>query len=157
VLVKVNGQPTVGIVLLITGSATSLDQNEVTVANGQVTSGIDIYVPTPAGVPLSANQVSAVSVGATNFTFTSSAILARGQTYDLAVSGVGMTQLNGSGISFSGEGLTTSNVRYQTIGTSTVMIVTIAVDANALVGPRNIGIKNSNLDETILAGGIVIQ
>ena len=68
-----------------------------------------------------------------------------------------MTQANGSGISFSGEGLTITNVRYQTNGAATLIIVTIAVDANAEVGPRNIGIKNSNLDQTMLAGGIFIR
>jgi hypothetical protein len=68
-----------------------------------------------------------------------------------------MTQANGSAISFSGEGLTISNVRYQTNGATTMIIVTIAVDANAEVGPRNIGIKNSNLDESILAGGVFIR
>jgi hypothetical protein len=38
-----------------------------------------------------------------------------------------------------------------------MIIVTIAVDANAEVGPRNIGIKNSNLDQTIFAGGVFIR
>ena len=111
----------------------------------------------PGGTGLNATQVSAVDVGATNFAFTSSADLPRGQTRDLAVSGTGMTQANGSGISFSGEGLTISNVRYQTSGAATLIIVTIAVDASAEVGPRNIGIKNSNLDQTILSGGVFIR
>jgi hypothetical protein len=118
---------------------------------------MDMYVPAPAGVAINATQVSAVAVGTTNFTFTNSANLSRGQTYDLAVSGTGMTQANGSGISFSGEGLTISNIRYQTNGAATMIVVTIAVDANAEVGPRDIGIKNSNLDQTILAGGIFIR
>jgi hypothetical protein len=118
---------------------------------------VDFYVPPPAGPLLNATRVSAVTVGATNFAFTNSADLPRGQTKDLAISGTGMTQANGSGISFSGEGLTITNVRYQTSGATTMIIVTIAVDANAEVGPRNIGIKNSNLDQTMLAGGIFIR
>jgi hypothetical protein len=44
-----------------------------------------------------------------------------------------------------------------TNGATTMIIVTIAVDANAEVGPRNLGIKNSNLDQTILAGGVFIR
>jgi len=157
VSVKVNGQPTAGFVLEITASATALDQNTVRVSDGQTSSGIDIYVPPPAPPALNATQVGIVAVGAANFTFMHSADLFRGQTKDLAISGIGMTQANGSGISFSGEGLTISNVRYQTSGATTMIIVTIAVDANAEVGPRNIGIKNSNLDESILAGGVFIR
>ena len=157
VSVKVNGQPTVGFVLEILSSATSLDQNTVHVSDGQTSSSMDIYVPLPAGPGLNATQAGVADVGAAGFTFTNSADLPRGQTKDLAISGIGMTQANGSGISFSGEGLTVSNVRYQTHGATTMIIVTIAVDANAEVGPRNIGIKNSNLDETILAGGVFIR
>jgi hypothetical protein len=155
--VKVNGQPTIGFVLEITASATSIDQNTVRVSDGQTSAGIDIYVPPPAGPLLNATRVSVVDVGATNFTFTNNADLPRGRTKDLAISGVGMTQANGSAISFSGEGLTISNVRYQTSGATTMIIVTIAVDANAEVGPRNIGIKNSTLDQTILSGGVFIR
>jgi hypothetical protein len=147
-----------GLVLEIFASPTALDRNEVTVSNGQTTAGIDVYVPPPAGPGLlNATQAAAAIVGASNFAFTNSANLTRGQSYDLAVSGTGMTQANGSGISFSGEGLTVSNVRYQTNGAATVIVVTIAVDANAQVGPRNIGVKNSSLDQTILAGGIFIR
>jgi hypothetical protein len=158
VSVKVNGQPTAaGLVLEITGSATALDQNNVRVSDGQPSSNIDFYVPPPASPLLNATQAGAVNVGSSNFTFTNSADLPRGQTKELAISGTGMTQANGSGISFSGEGLTISNVRYQTNGAATLIIVTITVDANAEVGPRNIGIKNSNLDQTILAGGVFIR
>ena len=158
VSVRVNGQLTAaGLVLEITASATALDQNTVRVSDGQTSSGMDIYVPPPAGPALNATQAGAVNAGSSNFTFTNSADLPRGQTKELAISGIGMTQANGSGISFSGEGLTISNVRYQANGATTMIIVTIAVDANAEVGPRNIGIKNSNLDETILAGGVFIR
>jgi hypothetical protein len=157
VSVKVNGQPTLGFVLEITASATSIDRNTVRVSEGQTSSGMDIYVPRPAGPALNATQAGAAEVGAADFAFTSSADLPRGQTKDLAVSGIGMTEANGSAISFSGEGLTISNVRYQTNGATTMIIVTIAVDANAEVGPRNIGIKNSNLDQTMLSGGVFIR
>src|SRR6185369_4628421 len=158
VSVKVNGQSTTGaFVLQIIASLTALDQNTVSVSDGQTSSDINIYVPSPAGPALNATQAAAADVGAASFTFTNSAVLLRGQTKDLAISGIGMTFANGSGISFTGEGLTISNVRYQTSGAATLMVVTIAVDANAEVGPRNIGIKNANLDETILAGGVFIQ
>lgn len=158
VSVKVNGQSTTGaFVLQIIASLTALDQNTVRVSDGQTSSDINIYVPPPAGPPLNATQAAATDVGASSFTFTNSAVLLRGQTKDLAISGTGMALANGSGISFSGEGLTISNVRYQSIGAATLIVVTIAVDANAEVGPRNIGIKNTNLDETILAGGVFIQ
>jgi hypothetical protein len=145
------------VVLEVTASATALDQNRMQVSDGQTSLGMDIYVPPPTGPVLNAIQIAAVDVGAANFTFTSSANLSRGQTKDLAVSGTGMTQAYGSGISFSGEGLTISNIRFQTNGAATLIILTIAVDANAEVGPRNIGIKNSNLDQTVLAGGVFVR
>ena len=155
--VKVNGQPTTAYVVEILSSPTSIDQNVIQVSNGQTTLGLDIYVPTGAGAVLNATQVGVGDVGATSFTFTSSADLARGQTKDLAVAGVGIAQGNGSSISFSGEGLTVSNVRYQTSGGTPMIVVTIAVDANAEVGPRNIGIKNANLDQTNVSGGVFVR
>src|SRR6185295_11822591 len=99
------------------------DRNNFRVSDGQTSSGVDIYVPPPAGPPLNATQAAAVDLGQSNFTFTNSADLLRGQTKDVAVSGIGMTQANGSGISFSGEGLTVSNVRYVTRGAATLIIV----------------------------------
>lgn len=157
VSVKVNGQPTAVFVLEITSSPTSIDQNAFRVSDGQVSSGLDIYVPVSPGAVLNATQVGVGNVGATNFSFMASADLLRGQTKDLAVSGFGMDPGNGSSISFSGEGLTVSNVRYQTSGSTSMIIVTIAVDANAEVGPRNIGIKNSNLDQTNVSGGVFVR
>jgi len=158
VLVKVNGQPnTAALVLQITASATALDQNLVGVSDGHTSAGIDIYVPPPTGPVLNAIQVGVGTVGGVIPSFTNIANLPRGQTNDVAISGTGMTQANGSGISFSGEGLTISNIRYQANGATTTIIVTIAVDANAEVGPRNIGIKNANLDQTILSGGVFVR
>jgi hypothetical protein len=157
VSVKVNGQRSLGLVLEIISSATSIDQNTVRVSDGQTSSGMDIYVPPPAGPAANATRVSVVDVGTTGFTFVPSVDLFRGQTKDLAVSGVGLTQANESRISFSGEGLTISNVRYQTNSSATLIIVTIAVSPNAEVGPRNIGIINSHLDVTVLAGGLFIR
>jgi hypothetical protein len=96
-------------------------------------------------------------MGATTFIFPGSADLVRGQTVDLTVSGVGISPANGTSISFSGEGLTASNVRFQNNGATSMIVVTITVDANAEVGPRNIGIKNSNLDQTMVSGGVFVR
>jgi hypothetical protein len=154
--VKLNGISTGGFVLEILSSATSIDQNVVRVFDGQ-RSVADIYVPPPAGPALNATQVGTANFGSANFTFSSSADLPRGQTRELAVAGTGMTQTNGTSISFSGEGLTVSNVRYQDNGATTMIIVTIGVDATAEVGPRNIGVRNSNLDQTVVTGGVFVR
>jgi hypothetical protein len=153
----VNGQPTTLFVLEVLSSLTSIDQNRFQVSDGQTSLGVDIYVPVARGEVLNANRVGVANVGVTTFTFVASADLFRGSTKDLAVSGLGIAQGNESSISFSGEGLTASNVRYQGSGATSMIIVTITVDANAEVGPRNIGIKNANLDQTIVSGGVFVR
>ena len=157
VRVRVNGQPTASFILEVLGSPTSIDQNRFLVSDGQALMGVDIYVPVSRGEVLNATRVCVTGVGATTFIFAGSADLVRGQTVDLTVSGVGMSQANGSSISFSGEGLTASNVRFQTSGGTSMMIVTITVDPSAEVGPRNIGIRNTNLDQTMVSGGVFVR
>jgi hypothetical protein len=157
VRVKVNGQPTALSILEVTASPTSLDQNRFHVSDGQTLSGMDVYVPMSRGEVLNATRVGVASTGAATFTFAGSAHLDRGQTVDLTVAGVGISEANGSRISFSGEGLTASNVRFESSGGTSMIIVTIAVDANAEVGPRNIGIQNSNLDQTMVSGGVLVR
>jgi hypothetical protein len=157
VRVRVNGQPTTLFVLEVLSSPTSIDQNRFSVSDGQISLGMDIYVPVARGEVLNANRVGVVTVGLTSFTFAGTADLFRGQTKDLMVSGVGISQASQSSISFSGEGLTASNVRFETSGATTTMIVTITVAADAEVGPRNIGIKNANLDQTIVSGGVFVR
>jgi hypothetical protein len=158
VVVRVNGQSTAVFVAEITASPTSLDQNIVRLSEGQAATGIDMYMPRSAGTVLNASQVGVGNVGQTTFVLTSSSgDFPRGQSRDLVVSGVGFSEFNQSSISFSGEGLTASNVRFQTSGGTSRMIITITVDANAEVGPRNIGIKNPNLDQTIVSGGVFVR
>jgi hypothetical protein len=157
VVVRVNGQSTALFVVEVTASPTSIDQNVVRLSAGQAATGIDIYVPRSTGAALNAFGVGAGDIGEISFSFAGSADLPRGQTRDLAVTGVGMSELNGSSISFSGEGLTATNVRFQSNSVTSTIIVTIAVDANAEIGPRNIGIKNSNLDQTIVSGGVFVR
>lgn len=148
-----SGSETSGsLILEVTQSATELVQTLVAVSAGQVTAGVDIYVPPPAaGLNVTAigsgDRFSGISAAA------SSVRLGRGQTTDLLIRGTGLAQANGSTPAVSGSGLTFSNVSFS--GGS--MFVAVTVSANAPVGPRTFSIINSNADASVLSGGIIIE
>ncbi len=139
-------------ILEVTASGTELVQSTVTVTSGQTTTGVDIYVPEPAATL----NITAIGVGDRDesiFFAASSVELSRGQTTDLLVSGTGISEANGTTLTFSGSGLVISNVHY--FGNR--MTVQIAVDANAALGPRTVIVTNSNLDTSVLSGGVIIR
>ena len=139
-------------ILTVTVSSTELAQNPVIVVAGQTTTGVDIYVPTPVG------DLNITSIGAGDRfesvqPFTGSLELTRGQTTDLFVGGTGLSEANGSTLTVSGDGITLSNVEFVSGG----MYVQIAVSGSAALGPRTVIVTNSNLDTTVLSGGIIIK
>jgi len=136
-LVRVSGQPTAALILEVTSSSTTLAQNLVSVSPGTTSANADIYVAPPAG-SLNATSVGVSDVGAPSIPFAaSSAEIARGQTKMFIVGGVGITQANGSTLSFSGSGINiTGTPVFQTVGSTTLLTVRISVDASAAVGPR---------------------
>ena len=136
----------------VTASGTELLQTTVTVTGGQTTTGVDIYVPEPAATL----NITAIGVGDRDesiFFAASSVELSRGQTTDLLVSGAGISEANGTTLTFSGSGLVISNVHYF----SNRMTVQIAVDASAALGPRTVIVTNANLDTSVLSGGVIIR
>ena len=139
-------------ILEVTASSSALVQSSVTVTAGQTTTGVDIYVPTPAG----SLNVTSIGVGdrSQGITFaSSSALVSQGQITDIIVSGTGVSEANGSTVTISGTGIMLSDVTYS----GNVMFVQIAVDANAALGPRSVTLTNSNLDTSVLSGGLIIQ
>ena len=158
VLVRVSGQATAALILEVTSSATTLAQNVVSVSPGVTSMNADIYVAPPAG-SLNATSVGVSDVGAASIPFAAlSAEVARGQTKMFLVGGVGITQANGSTISFSGSGINiTGTPTFSTVGSTTLMTVRISVDASAAVGPRNVIVTNANLDTAIVTGGVIIR
>ncbi len=139
-------------ILEVTASSSTLVQSSVTLTAGQAITGVDIYVPTPTG----SLNVASIGVGdrAQGITFaSSSALVSQGQTTDIIVSGTGVSEANGSTVTISGTGLTFSNISYS----GNVMFIQIDVAANAALGPRTVTVTNSNLDTSVLSGGLIIQ
>ena len=152
VFVQVGGTSSLPQVLEITASASALIETSVNVSSGQTTSGVDIYVPTPAG----SLNFTRIGVGdrTQSISFaSSSAEISQGQTTDIIVAGTGISQANQSTVTVSGAGISLSNVSYS----GNVMFVQIDVAANAALGPRAVTITNSNLDTSVLSGGIIIK
>ena len=140
-------------ILAVTASATALIQSGVTVTGSQTTTGVEIYVPTPAG-SLNFTQIGSFDIGESGFSFASSSVeLSRGQSKELVVFGTGISSTNGSVVTVSGSGITISNPRFQ----DNLVIVQIDVAANAALGPRSVIVTNWNLDTSVLSGGIIVR
>ena len=69
------------------------------------------------------------------------------------MAGTGISEANGSNVTVSGTGITLSNVSYS----GNVIFIQIDVAANASLGPRTVTVTNSNLDTSVLSGGIIIK
>ena len=152
VLVQVGSTSSASQILEVTASASALVETSVSVSAGQTTTGVDIYVPAPAGT------LNVTSIGSGDrtqgITFASSSVeLSQGQTTDLIVSGTGVSEANVSTVTVSGIGITLSDVSYS----GDVIFIQIDVAANAALGPRTVTVTNSNLDTSVLSGGIIIK
>ncbi len=152
VLTQSGGASSISQILAITVSSTELVQSSVTVAAGQTTTGVDIYVPAPAGT------LNFTAIGAgdrfSGISFASSSVeLTRGLVTDLIIAGTGISQANGSTLTVSGGGLLFANMSF----TGNGMFVAVSVSATAALGPRTVIVTNSNLDTSVLSGGIIIK
>jgi hypothetical protein len=114
-------------------------------------------VPPPAAA-LNATQVGAFNVGQGTFSIgQSSADLPRGQQRELAVAGTGISQANGTTLTISGAGTTIGSASYQGSGSASIIIVRVTVDSGAAPGPRNVILRNSNSDISVITGGVFIR
>jgi len=114
--------------------------------------GVDIYVPPPA-LGLSLTLIGIGEVNGSMPASNTSVEVIRGQTKDLKLIGTGLTLSANLKVTVSGSGVTTSSIRYQ----SGAIQVTIAVDATAPAGARNVVVTNSSLDTAIMTGGLFIR
>jgi hypothetical protein len=142
-------------VIVQVADVTTQIQTPVPVVTSATTSGVDIYVPPPAGI-LNATTIG-VLVGGQALLSQSSAELPRGQGTTLMIAGNGISQSNGTTLSISGTGTTISNVSYQVSGSSTLIVATVTVNGAANPGPRNVILTNSNGDVSVLTGGVIIR
>jgi len=153
VSVRVGGTTSSSLILEVLATTTTLAQNPVTVGAGQTIANTDIYVSPPAA-GLNVTQIGVFDVGAPTFAVAPSAVeISGGTTKELVVDGTGLSQANGSTLTVSGADITLSNVRFQ----GSLMIVRIAVAAGATTGARNVMVTNSNLDTSIISGGLIIR
>ena len=145
----------------VLASSNSLVQSTIAVSAGQTVSGTDIYVPTTtASTALNATLVGVADVGATQVFFgTSSVEVLHGATKLLIVAGTGITAANGSTVSISGSGITISGQpTFAALGDGTpYVLVTINIAAGATLGPRNVVVTNSNLQTSVVTGGLFIR
>jgi hypothetical protein len=161
VLVQSGGQSSGSQILEVTASATTLlPGTSVTVSGAATTSGVDIYVPQSAAT-LNLLQIGVGDPG-TSISFGSSSVeVSRGQTKQLLIVGNGLSLSAGSTVTIAGGGVTLSGTSFQTAVVNSVprdlVFINVAVDANATLGARNIVVTNSNLDRSVLSGGLFIR
>jgi hypothetical protein len=152
VFVQAGGRRSASQVVEVLASSNALVQSSITVNSAVTTTGVDIYVPQPA-VGLSVTRIGVGDINSNISYGTSSAEIGRGQTKEMVLDGTGLNQFAGITVAVSGSGVTTSNIRYQ----DSLIIVRIAVDAAAPAGVRNVIVTNSDLDTSIMTGGLFIR
>ena len=152
VLVQSAGQSSASQIVEVIASTTSLVQSSVTVTAAAAATGVDIYVPPPA-LGLSLTLIGIGEVNGSMSASNTSVEVIRGQTKDLKLIGTGLTLSAHLTVTVSGSGVTAGSIRYQ----SGAIQVTIAVDATAPAGARNVVVTNSSLDTAIMTGGLFIR
>ncbi len=152
VFVQTGGQSSSSKILQVTSTG-ALVQSTVTVTGGATTANADIYVA-PAVAGLSVTRIGIVELAATEIAFNvSSGDLPRGTSKLMGIVGTGLGSAAGTTVSVSGGGVTVSNYVFQ----DNFVLVKVTVDATAALGPRNVIVTNSNLDTSILTGGVFIR
>ena len=139
-------------ILDVTATSTTLIQTQITVTAGQTTTGVDIYVPTP----VAALNITDIGTGDRTqgiFAASQAAEVTQGQTTDLLIFGTGMSSENGSTLTISGTGITISPHLFN----GDALFVEIVIASNAALGPRTVTVTNSNLDTSVLSGGLIIK
>jgi hypothetical protein len=152
VFVRVGSQSSASSIFEVLGTFSSGAGTPFTVTGGATATSIDIVVPPPVG----SLNVTVIGIGdpGTAIGFSGSSVdISRGQTKQLILGPTGLSQANGSTLSISGDGVTVGAVTFQ----SGYMRVNITVSATATLGPRNVIVTNSNLDMSILSGGLFIR
>jgi hypothetical protein len=99
-------------------------------------------------------NLTAIGIGepGTAISFSASSVdLSRGQTKQLLLVGAGLTA--GTAVTVSGGGVTIDSVVFQTGN----IFVNISASTSAATGPRNVIVTNSNLDTSVLSGGLFIR
>ncbi len=130
--------------------------NEVTVVAGQLSSGVDITVPTPA----SSTPPNAEFLGiGGNVAFVTGGTIQRGTANTVLMFGPGLSSItSATQVSFSGPAdITASNLQNLTATDGKPGIqFTINVDPSAALGARTVILQAPNRDITAFAGGLEV-
>jgi hypothetical protein len=137
---------------VVATSTSLLPASVVVVTANATTNGADIYVPFPAGT-LNATMIGVGDPGTSISLSSSSPDITRGQTKQIVLGGTGMSLANGTTVSISGTGISIGSLTFQ----GTFAAVTVTVSPSAAPGPRNVIVTNSNLDTSVLSGGLFIR
>jgi hypothetical protein len=152
-LVQANGQTSTSVIVEILATTTSLLPGSTVTVNGSATTtGVDIYVPTTTGTV----NAALIGIGDPNTPIAyggTSVEIARGQTKQVLLNGTGLSTANGSTVAISGDGITLGVPQFQ----SGFIFINITVAASATTGARNVIVTNSNLDMSILSGGLFVR
>jgi hypothetical protein len=140
-------------VLVVNQTATTQITNNVTVGASQNTMA-DIYVSAPAG----STAINGFGIGITETTAVgaslggSSVEATTGTTRRLWITGDGVSST--TAVTISGPGVTVASSGV-TFGGYVIVHITVAPGAAA--GPRNIMLTNTNLDTSVITGGLIIR
>ena len=153
VFVKNGSQTSASVILQVTPAGGGSTQTPVVVSASTTTSGTDIFVSTPVSA-LSFNAIGVGTPGTGIAAYPASATVFRGgPTQQLLLIGTGFSPT--ITVSVSGNGVTLSNLVFQS--SSGAIFINIAVAANATPGTRNVIVTNANGDTSIMTGGLLIQ
>jgi hypothetical protein len=143
------------VVLEVYSPTSTLLTSTITVAASQNTLA-DIYVTAPVGTTplnITGSALTATSAGTASMG-TAPLEITRGETRRLWIAGDGITNANGTVASITGSGITVTTVQ---IDDSGLIVATIVVDASATVGPRSIIVVNTNKDQALFSGGLLVR
>lgn len=155
VYVTTGGRFSNSAVLAVNATSSTTVTSSVTVTASQNTIA-DIYVTAPAGTTAlnaTALALTDTSVGST-LTGPSSVQVGTNVTRRLWIQGDGISVANGTTVTISGTGITVATIGGTTDGQ---IVVHITVPTGTTLGPRNIILTNSNLDTSIVTGGLIVQ
>ena len=141
-------------ILEVVSNSSTLLSNTVKVTAGQSTTA-DVYVPPSAAfIPLNATTL-ALTETTQNFALTTdlSVAVTTNVTKRLWIEGNGISTANGTKVTISGGGISITPFQVQ----EGLIIVHITVLGSAAPGPRNIALTNSNLDVSVITGGLIVQ
>jgi hypothetical protein len=158
VYVQVGGPNSASKILEVLATATSLlPASTVTVNGSATTSSVDIYVPPPLGT-LNATIIGIGDPGTSIPASSSSVDVSRGTTKQLLLGGpVGLSAANGSTVTITGDGITVGTPAFSQNNQLLFLFVNITVSASATPGPRNVIVTNSNLDTSVMSGGLFVR